>query len=72
MGIYQHFKGEDKRYLVIGTAKHSETGESLVVYRALYGDYELFVRPEAMFLEEVNKPEYGYSGPRFLLIKEIE
>ncbi len=70
-GIYRHFKGEDKRYQVIGTAMHSETGESMVVYRALYGEGALFVRPEAMFLEEVDKPEYNYRGPRFIFVSDI-
>lgn len=66
-GIYKHFKGN--QYLVLGTARHSETQEEMVVYRALYGDYELWVRPQSMFLEEVEKE--GYKGPRFILVKEL-
>lgn len=50
-GRYRHYKG--KNYEVIGEAIHSETMEVLVVYRALYGEYGLWVRPKAMFLEPV-------------------
>lgn len=50
-GRYRHYKG--KNYEVIGEATHSETMEALVVYRALYGAYGLWVRPKAMFLEPV-------------------
>ncbi|MEO9078530.1 MAG: DUF1653 domain-containing protein [Rhodanobacter sp.] len=50
-GIYRHYKGQ--RYRVLGTARHSETMESLVVYQALYGQYGLWVRPEAMFCETI-------------------
>ena len=60
-GIYRHFKGN--RYEVIGMAKHSETLEPMVVYRALYGEGGLWVRPAAMCSEIVDKP--GYHGPRF-------
>ncbi len=51
LGKYKHYKG--KEYEVIGVAKHSETLEDLVVYKALYDDGQLWVRPVAMFLEEV-------------------
>lgn len=51
LGKYRHHKG--KEYEVIGVARHSETLEELVVYRALYDDHELWVRPIAMFTEEV-------------------
>lgn len=50
-GRYRHYKGNF--YEVIGTARHSETLDELVVYRALYGDYGLWVRPRKMFEEEI-------------------
>lgn len=52
-GKYRHFKGN--HYEVVGLAKHSETLEPLVVYRALYGDGDLWVRPLAMFLDTVTR-----------------
>ena len=60
-GKYRHFKGGE--YELIGIAKHSETLEPMVVYRALYGDGGLWVRPAAMWTEIVEKD--GYCGPRF-------
>lgn len=64
-GRYRHFKG--KEYEVVGTATHSETGEKLVVYRALYGGFDLWVRPLPMFLEMVEHdgkqvPRFEYAG----------
>jgi hypothetical protein len=50
-GIYRHYKGN--RYEVLGVARHSETEEALVVYRALYDDHGLWVRPLSMFMEDV-------------------
>lgn len=50
-GIYRHYKG--KLYHVIEVARHSETEEELVVYRTLYGDFGLWVRPLTMFTEQV-------------------
>ncbi len=66
LGKYKHYKG--KEYEVIGIAKHSEIPENLVVYRALYGDYDLWVRPLKMFLEEVEVE--GKRMPRFEYIGE--
>jgi hypothetical protein len=63
-GKYRHYKGND--YEVLGTATHSETGEDLVVYRALYGARGLWVRPLSMFSESV---QLGTEFvPRFLYI----
>ena len=60
-GLYRHYKGGE--YRVIGTARHSETGELLVVYRCLYDDDSLWVRPLAMFMESVTVD--GAEVPRF-------
>lgn len=63
-GKYRHFKG--KEYELLGTARHSETLEPMVVYKALYGEGGLWVRPAAMWSELVEKD--GYQGPRFQYI----
>lgn len=63
-GRYRHYKGKD--YEVIGIARHSETGDELVVYRTLYGDGSLWVRPLAMFVEGVTVD--GRTVPRFAYI----
>lgn len=60
-GRYRHFKGNE--YEVIGVAKHSETMEELVVYRALYGERGLWVRPAAMWNETVERD--GRTFQRF-------
>ena len=54
--VYRHFKGD--YYLVEAIARNSETGEDCVVYRKLYGDGGLWVRPLAMFLSEVDHENY--------------
>lgn len=54
--VYRHFKGD--HYLVVDIARHSETGEEYVVYRKLYGDGGLWVRPLAMFVEPVDRAKY--------------
>lgn len=65
-GIYKHYKGN--RYEVIGGARHSEREEELVVYRALYGDFGLWVRPLNMFTEMIEID--GKRCPRFEYVKE--
>ena len=65
-GRYRHYKGQD--YEVLGTARHSETEEPLVVYRTLYGDCSLWVRPLAMFVETVEVE--GRAVPRFARIAD--
>ena len=66
-GIYRHYKGS--LYQVLHTAMHSETEEALVVYRCLYGEYDVWVRPLAMFTETVEVD--GKEIPRFELIKTL-
>ena len=67
-GRYQHYKG--KLYEVIGIARHSETLEEMVVYKALYkskfSKHSMWVRPKAMFLQKVNKD--GQMVPRFKFV----
>lgn len=64
-GKYRHFKG--KEYELIAVAKHSETLEEMVVYRALYGEGGLWVRPATMWNEQVERD--GYRGPRFISVE---
>lgn len=65
-GKYRHFKGNE--YEVIGTARHSESLEDMVVYRALYGEGGLWVRPASMWNETVERD--GKSYPRFTFLEE--
>ncbi len=69
-GVYKHFKGNT--YHVLGVAENTETGEKTVVYIPQYGDFagRLSNRPLPMFLEEVDRPEINYKGPRFAFIEE--
>lgn len=65
-GRYRHYKG--KEYQVLGVARHSESEDELVVYRLLYGDFGLWVRPRAMFIETVEidgerVPRFAWAGP---------
>ena len=65
-GRYRHFKGNE--YEVLGVARHSETEEELVVYRPLYGEGGLWVRPVSMWNELVTRD--GKTQPRFVYIGE--
>lgn len=62
-GVYRHFKGN--LYYVEGVARHSETDEELVVYRALYGERQLYVRPKDMFLSPVDREKYPNAEQQF-------
>ena len=66
LGIYRHFKGNE--YEVIAIAKNSETMEDTVVYRALYGEHEFWVRPLSMWTEIVERD--GKRQPRFTYLGE--
>ena len=66
-GLYRHYKGAE--YEVYALVKHSETEEDLVLYKALYGDFGLWVRPLSMFFENVNVN--GLTLPRFQFIKTL-
>lgn len=67
IGRYTHFKGG--KYEVIGVARHSEGEEDMVVYKCLYGTFDLWVRPKSMFLSTVEREgetvrRFAYVGPR--------
>ena len=68
LGKYRHFKG--KEYEVLAIAKHSETLQDMVVYKCLYGDYSIWVRPLSMFEESITRD--GKTFKRFEYIDEEE
>ncbi len=70
-GIYRHFKGD--YYLLVDIARHSETQEEYAVYRRLYGDCGLWIRPLGMFLSEVDREKYPEATQKYRFeLQEIE
>lgn len=63
--VYRHFKG--KNYLVLDIAEHTESGEKLVIYRALYGENKLYARPYEMFMSEVDRIKYTAASQKYRL-----
>lgn len=63
--LVRHFKG--KFYMIIDIAQHTETGEELVIYKAMYGDYKIFARPIDMFLSKVDKDKYPEADQEYRL-----
>lgn len=73
IGLYKHFKGQ--MYRVLATAEHSETGEIMVVYMALYDTHKLYVRPLAMFTEQIKLEDYPacpFEGCRFTYVGDSD
>lgn len=68
MGRYRHYKGQ--HYELIAIARHSETEEDMAVYRTLYGNFDMWVRPLAMFLDNIERD--GQTVPRFAFDPESQ
>ncbi len=69
--FFRHFKG--KWYMILNTAEHTETGEQVVIYKALYGENKIYCRPMKMFLEPTDKEKYPDAEQeyRFMSVKEL-
>lgn len=70
-GVYKHYKGN--LYLLEDVIYHSETGEKMVAYRALYGDWRLWCRPYEMFFEEINREKHPEAKQKYRFeLQDIE
>lgn len=69
--IWVHFKGEDKKYLIITVATHTETHKQFVVYKALYGDFKDYIRPLDMFMSKVDRQKYPDVSQKYRFEKLI-